>query len=293
MQSKLENGVYDRNLMFPMSIPPAEIDLDAYFARIGSTASRKPTLALLHAIIAHHIVAIPFENLDVLLGRPILLDPASLQQKLIRDRRGGYCFEQNGLLLLVLTALGFQAVPLSARVRIQRPRDFTPPRTHLFIRVEIAGETWLADVGIGGLSPTAALRLNDAGEQSTLHEPRRILRENGRFFRQVKLGDEWSDVCEFTGEEMPLIDREVSNWWTSTNPRSTFRQNLTVACAGSDGTRRAILQSRVHDSLRCAYHRATRACHANGVARSSHAIFRLELPRRHAIRRSRLAMAHR
>ncbi|OYV99738.1 MAG: hypothetical protein B7X11_05095, partial [Acidobacteria bacterium 37-65-4] len=82
------------------------IDLAAYFARIGCARRRKPTLAFLNAIVAHHVAAIPFENLDVLLGRPILLDPASLQQKLIRDRRGGYCFEQNGLLLLVLTALG-------------------------------------------------------------------------------------------------------------------------------------------------------------------------------------------
>jgi len=227
--------------MFSKPIPPVEIDLDAYFARIGCAARRTPTLAVLNTIIAHHISAIPFENLDVLLGRPILLDPASLQKKLVRDRRGGYCFEQNGLLLLVLSELGFRVTPLSARVRIQRPRDFIPPRTHLFIRVEIAGEAWLADVGIGGLSPTAALRLNDVGEQSTLHEPHRILREDGRFFRQAKLGEEWSDVCEFTGEEMPLIDREVSNWWTSTNPSSTFRQNLMVARAGQGGTRLAIL----------------------------------------------------
>lgn len=94
---------------------------------------------------------------------------------------------------------------------------------------------------MGGLSPTAALRLSDTGEQPTLHEPRRIVREDGRYFHQAKLGDEWSDVCEFTGEEMPPIDRELANWWTSTNPGSTFRQNLMVACAGPDGTWRAIL----------------------------------------------------
>lgn len=231
------------------SIPPSEIDLDAYLARIHYAGSRKPTLAVLNAVIAHHVAAIPFENLDVLLGRPVRLDPASLQQKLVCDRRGGYCFEQNGLLLLVLTALGFQVTPLSARVRIQMPRDFTPPRTHLFLRVEIAGEPWLADVGLGGLSPTAALRLNETGEQPTPHEPRRIVREEGRFFRQAKLGGEWSDVCEFTGEAMPLIDRELANWWTSTNPGSKFRQNLTVACAGPEGTRRTIMNREF--AIRC------------------------------------------
>ena len=124
-------------------------DLDAYFERIGYSGPCEPTLGVLNAITLAHTSAIPFENLDVLLGRPIALDPASLVDKLVRRRRGGYCFEQNGLLLIVLEALGFQAVPISARVRWQRPRDFTPPRTHLFLRVELDGESWLADVGIG------------------------------------------------------------------------------------------------------------------------------------------------
>ncbi|MDD2599553.1 MAG: arylamine N-acetyltransferase [Kiritimatiellae bacterium] len=223
------------------SMPQSEVDLDAYFARIHYVGPREPTLAVLHAILGHHTAAIPFENLDVLLGRPIQLDAASLQQKLVCDHRGGYCFEQNGLLLLILAELGFQVTPLSARTRILRPRDFTPPRTHLFIRIEIAGEIWIADAGTGGLSLTAAIRLDATGEQLTSNEPRRIIREDGRYFHQVKLGDEWSDVCEFTGEEMPLIDRELANWWTSTNPSSTFHQNLMVARAGLDGTRRTIL----------------------------------------------------
>ena len=231
------------------SMPLNEIDLDAYFARIHYDGPRKPTLALLDALIARHIAAIPFENLDVLLGRSIRLDSASLQQKMLRDRRGGYCFEHSGLLLVVLTALGFQAVPLSARMRIQFPRDYTPPRTHLFIRVELDGEAWLADVGAGGLAPTAALRLGDAGEQQTAHELRRIIHEDGRYFHQIKLGDAWADMYEFTGEEMLPVDQEVANWWTSTNPESVFRQNLMVACTGADGTRRAILNRRF--TIRC------------------------------------------
>ena len=222
-----------------MSTPVAP-DLDAYFARIGYTGPREPTLAVLHAVTGQHAAAIPFENLDVLLGRGIDLDPAVVERKLVHARRGGYCFEQNQQLLRVLQALGFAAVPLSARVRWQRPRDFVPPRTHLFIRVELAGETWLTDVGVGGLSLTAAIRLNHDGEQATPHESRRIVRGGGRYFHQVRLGSEWLDVCEFTGEEMPLIDRELANWWTSTNPNSKFRQRLTVARAGPDGSRRTI-----------------------------------------------------
>ncbi|MEI6106113.1 MAG: arylamine N-acetyltransferase [Opitutae bacterium] len=215
--------------------------LNAYFARIGYTGSREPTLATLHAIAGHHAAAIPFENLDVLLNRAIKLEPAALEQQLVQARRGGYCFQQNGLLLHVLAALGYTVRPISARVRLQRPRDFIPPRTHLFVRVELAGEPWIVDAGVGSASLTSALRFVEDIEQATPHDLRRIVRVDGRFFHQVKMGAEWADVCEFTGEEMPPIDRELANWWTSTNPESKFRQNLMVARAGPDGTRRAIL----------------------------------------------------
>src|SRR5262245_17801213 len=134
------------------------IDLDRYFARIGYGGPHTPTLATLHGIAAAHVQTIPFENLDVLLGRRIDVDPVAIEQKLVGDRRGGYCFEQNALLLTVLTALGFEARPLSARVRYQRPRDFLPARTHLCVRVEL-DEPWLADVGIGSMSMSAAIRL--------------------------------------------------------------------------------------------------------------------------------------
>lgn len=216
------------------------IDLDAYFARIGHTGSRAPTLPTLHAILAAHVTSIPFENLDVLLGRPIDLEPAALEQKLIHDRRGGYCFEQNSLLLHVLDQLGFSVRPLSARVRWQRPRDFTPARTHLFVRVEL-DESWLADAGVGGMSLTGALRLAEPGPQPTPHEPRRIVREGGLLYHQAQLGDDWHDVCEFTLEEMPPIDRIVANWYTSTHPASHFRNRLLAARALPDGARLTLL----------------------------------------------------
>jgi len=212
-------------------------DLEAYLARIGYTGPRAPTLEVLHALTAAHAQAIPFENLDVLLGRGIDLGPEAVFDKLVRRRRGGYCFEQNGLFLEALTALGFQVSPLSARVRIDRPRQLLPPRTHLFLRVAIAGESWLTDVGVGALSLTRALRFGVEGEQPTPHEPRRIVREDGRWFHQARLGDAWTDVYEFTGEEMPPIDREVANWFTSTHPQSHFRGRLIAARAAPGGGR--------------------------------------------------------
>ncbi len=221
---------------------PFRPDLDAYCARVGYTGSRTPTLATLHAITAAHTRAIPFENLDVLLGRGIDLDPATVFAKLVTARRGGYCFEQNGLLLGVLEAMGFDVAPISARVRWQRPRDFTPPRTHVFLRVELDGASWLTDVGVGGMSLTSALRLEPDVEQATPHEPRRLTREGARWFHQARLGDAWHDVCEFTLEEMPFIDRLLGNWFTSAHPESHFKHRLLVARAGdAAGARHTLL----------------------------------------------------
>lgn len=217
------------------------VDLDAYFQRIGYRGAARPTLDTLNEIVLAHVQAIPFENLDVLLGRTIDLAPQALEQKLVRSGRGGYCFEQNGLLLEVLDAMGFHARPISARVRYQRPRDFIPPRTHLFLRVEIEGVSWLADVGIGGFSPTSVLRLHTDEEQPTRHEPRRIVREGALLFHQVRVGDQWEDLCEFTLEEMPPIDRELANWFTSAHPQSHFKSRLMVARAIPDGGRKTLL----------------------------------------------------
>ena len=209
----------------------AQLDLSAYFERIGYDGPLAPSLATLNGIIAAHTQCIPFENLDVLLGREIALDNASLRKKLIENNRGGYCFEQNGLLISVLEILGFEVAPISARVRIGSERDHIPPRTHLFARVEIEGTSWFADVGVGGLTPTSAIRFTLDVTQSSSHEPRRIVREGDLYFHQVLLEDGWKDICDFTLEQMPLIDREVANWYTSTHPESHFRDRLLVARA--------------------------------------------------------------
>lgn len=212
------------------------VDLDSYFARTGYRGTRAPTLDTLNAIVRAHVETIPFENLDVLLGRRIALDPGALERKLVHDRRGGYCFEQNALLLEVLAGLGFEARPLSARVRYQRPRDYTPARAHLFVRVEL-DTSWLVDVGIGSMSMASAIRLDSDAPQPTPHEPRRLVRDGKLIFHQAQLGDDWHDVYEFTLEEMPPIDREVANWYTSTHPESHFRHRLSVARALPEGRR--------------------------------------------------------
>jgi N-hydroxyarylamine O-acetyltransferase len=216
-------------------------DLDAYFDRIGYGGPREATLAVLHALTLHHATSIPFENLDVLLGRGINLAPEAIFQKLVHDRRGGYCFEQNNLLLLILRALGYRVTPIGARVRWQKPRDITPARTHLFLRVHLPEGDWLTDVGLGSASLTGAIPLVFDRESPTPHETRRLVRDAaGGLFHQLWTGTEWADCCEFTLDVMHPIDCEVANWWTSTSPASHFKTGFIIGRANRDGTRKAI-----------------------------------------------------
>jgi N-hydroxyarylamine O-acetyltransferase len=138
-------------------------DNDSYCARIGYSGPREPTL---RAIIAGHTATIPFENLDVLAKRPVRLDLPSVYEKLVRHRRGGYCYEHNLLLLDVLLAFGFRAVGLAARVHRTRPPGVTPPRSHMLLRVDLAeGSSHIVDVGFG-TALTAPLVLEPGTEQT-------------------------------------------------------------------------------------------------------------------------------
>ena len=139
----------------------------------------------------------------------------------------------------MLGVLGFDAKPLSARVRIQRPRDFVPPRTHMFIRVDLGGDVWLTDVGVGGASLTAAIRFQE-GQQPTPHDPRRLVREGELWFHQIRYGDEWHDVYEFTSEQMPLTGRSPIGSRAPIS-RSHFRDRLMVARALPEGRRLTLL----------------------------------------------------
>lgn len=210
------------------------LDLDAYFARIRYDGPRTPTLETLRAIQLLHPQAIAFENLNPLLGLPVRLDVDSLQQKLIRSRRGGYCFEHNGVLLQVLRALGFSVRCLAARVVWNNPPDSIPARSHMVLRVELAEGTFLCDVGFGS-SPTAPLRLVPDIEQRTPHESFRLLHSDGHFTLQCQLKGEWTSFYMFDLQEQAPVDYEVANHYVSTWPTSHFVTSLIAARATADG----------------------------------------------------------
>jgi N-hydroxyarylamine O-acetyltransferase len=205
------------------------LDTDAYFARIGYEGKASADLATLSALHALHPAAIVFENLDPLLGRPVPLDLAALQAKLVTGRRGGYCFEQNTLFKAVLEALGFSVTSLAARVSWMMPAGAPPnPRAHMVLKVALPEGAYLADVGFGGLLASAPLRFLYDVEQQTPAGVLRLVESDGLVTLQAKLASHWQDVYRFTLEPQFPIDFEVANWFTSTHPNSRFRNVLMV-----------------------------------------------------------------
>jgi N-hydroxyarylamine O-acetyltransferase len=210
------------------------IDIDAYCARIGYDGPRTPTHDVLCSLHALHPVAIAFENLDPLLKRPVRLDAASLERKLVHEGRGGYCFEQNLLFSHVLQALGFHVRGLSARVLWNIPPGKIMPRVHMLLHVTLDATPYVADVGFGGMTLTAPLRLESGPEQATLHEPFRLLAAGEGFELQAKVRGAWKPVYHFDLREQTLADYEVANWYHSTSPDSHFNTMLIVARPGRD-----------------------------------------------------------
>ena len=213
---------------------PAE--LDAYLARIRHAGAREPSLDVLAALARAHAQAIPFENIAVLAtGAPDLTLPA-VQDKLVHQRRGGYCYEHNALLQAALQALGFDVVGLSARVRHAVPADVDTPRSHMVLLVRLQGRPLLVDAGFGSLTLTAPVRLDEDGPQRTPHEPVRTLpRADDTFELQALVGDAWQPLYRFDLVRQLAVDYVQQNWHTATRPGALFANNLVVARPAPDG----------------------------------------------------------
>lgn len=216
-----------------------DFDLDAYLRRIAYDGPRDASLRALRALHVAHVTAIPFENLDILLGRQVALDLASLQAKLVGARRGGYCFEQNALFQAALGALGFAVTPLAARVRVGGPG--VRPRTHMLLRVTLPEGAFLADVGFGGDGLVEPLPFDGEDETWTAGVGHRLRREDGLHVLQGHAG-EWGDLYAFTLDPQYPADYEMANHYTSTWPGSRFVQTLTAQ--RSRPGRRSILRNR-------------------------------------------------
>jgi len=207
--------------------------LARYLRRLGLDAPPPPTLSGLRALHRAHAASIPFENLDILLGRPIRLDLPSLVAKLVDARRGGYCFEQNTLFAAALEALGFPFTPLAARVRLGGRRDSA--RAHMCLSVSAEGRDWLSDVGFGGGGLWEPIPLEPAGEVRQGSWRFRIV-EDGRERVLQNVGPEgWRDLYAFTLEPQLPIDYVVANHYTSTHPDCAFTRVPVAQRTRADG----------------------------------------------------------
>ena len=218
------------SLGHPSDYIPPPLDLPAYLARIGYEGTLDPTLDTLKSLHFAHASTIPFENLDILLGRGISLDLSDIQAKLVTARRGGYCFEQNALFAAVLETLGFKLRRLAARVQFGATE--IRPRTHMLLEVEVENEPWLADVGFGssGLRYPISLLRGEPDSQGAWTF--RIRSEGERFVLQSQEPDGPLDLYVFTREPQFAVDYVVGNHYTATHPHSPFVQNLIVQKGG-------------------------------------------------------------
>jgi N-hydroxyarylamine O-acetyltransferase len=204
--------------------------VDEYFAHIGYTGARTPTLETLSGIHFLHPQSIPFENLDPLLKRPISLDRESLENKMLRCGRGGWCFEQNLLLRNVLEAIGFQVTGLAARVTWNVPDGVTRARTHMLLKIDgLDAVPYIADVGFGGLTLTGPLRLLADVEQTTPHETFRLAATETGFVLEVNLRGVWKPLYNFELQPQMLVDYELYNWYLANHPDSPFVNSLMAA----------------------------------------------------------------
>ena len=201
------------------------MDLAAYLARIGVSGPLRPDLPTLERVHEAHAATIPFENLDVQMGVPISLEVADVFDKLVRRRRGGYCFEQNTLLGAALREIGFGLETYEARVRLNA--DGLRPRTHMLLGVRVDGVRWLADVGFGSRGLVHPL-LIDGATHEQFGDAYRVTTEAGEHVLQWRRDGGWVDLYVFVPETRFAIDFVMGNHFTSTYPGSPFLANLLV-----------------------------------------------------------------
>jgi N-hydroxyarylamine O-acetyltransferase len=224
-----------------------EFSLDLYLKRIGITLPPPVNAEGLRRMHSAQVFSIPFENIDIHLGRPISLKQQDLVSKIVNRNRGGYCFELNGIFLMASRAMGFDVFPQMARVLYGR--NAPGPRTHEVLIVSLEGQKWLADTGFGGPGLRDPIPMI----------PDCTFQQYGEFFRlrhdadlglvlQKKTKEVFLDLYSFNQNELTLeSDIDTANHYTSTSPASIFRQQRMCSLPQPwGGTTLTGLELRIH-----------------------------------------------
>lgn len=201
-----------------------------YLQRLGYDTPPAPTLQTLQDLQLRHVCSFAFENLSSLIRLPVPIDLPSVEQKVLLDGRGGYCYELNQMFLALLQELGFEARGITGRVVMGGPPDARTARTHRLSLVTLDGVRYITDVGFGGMVPSSPLQLDTEAVQATPHEPYRLTFDGqGSYTLWAQVAEEWRGLYVFDLQVQAAIDYEIGNWYVSTHPDSVFVGQLKVA----------------------------------------------------------------
>jgi len=209
------------------------MNIDAYLKRINYSGSLEPTVETLRALQVAHLKTVPFENLSIHAKEPIVLEENALFAKIVERRRGGYCYEANGLFAALLRALGFDVAMLAAGVA-KKEGGFGPQFDHMTLIVTLA-ERWLSDVGFGD-SFVEPLLLDSREEQLQGTRSFRIVDDGDHLILMRRNeGSDWQPQYRFTLQPYTFADYEETSMWHQTSPDSHFTQNRICSLATDDG----------------------------------------------------------
>ena len=209
------------------------MNIEAYLKRINYHGSLEPSAETLRALQVAHLKTVPFENLSIHANEPIVLEENALFAKIVERRRGGYCYEANGLFAALLRALGFEVAMLAAGVA-KKEGGFGPQFDHMTLMVTLA-ERWLADVGFGD-SFLEPLLLDSRDEQVQGTRSFRIVDDGDQLIMMRRNdGADWEPQYRFTLQPYTFADYEETSIWHQTSPDSHFTKNRICSLATDDG----------------------------------------------------------
>ena len=215
---------------------PENFKLADYLQRIAYTGAVNTDYATLKQLMTCHLQTVPFENLDVLAGKPIDLNPHMIVDKIVYRRRGGYCYEVNGLFAMALDSIGFAYRIVACRPMFYPVRR---PRTHAALVVKAEGQDYLVDLGFGsyGIRQPMNLAVLDTPVSQDYDQYTLSIADDGDYVLSALVDGEWIKQHAFNLTPMEWLDFMPANWFNSTHPDTVFTQKPLILLFTPTGKR--------------------------------------------------------